>query len=73
MASRAVLVYNFDKMLSLPVSCKVIYTFIPFQYLAGYFDTTVGAKTEKDSYSKIVGKVDASAGEVLFLTDVSRG
>lgn len=43
------------------------------QYFAGFFDTSVGAKTETDSYKAVVGEMDVQASDVLYLTDVARG
>lgn len=40
------------------------------KYLAGHFDTKIGAKTEKDSYAAILKNIEATAEEALFLTDV---
>jgi len=37
---------------------------------SGYFDTTVGAKAETDSYRKIVASIGAPATQILFLSDV---
>lgn len=40
------------------------------KYLAGHYDTKIGAKTEKDSYAAILKNIEATAEEALFLTDV---
>lgn len=40
------------------------------KYLAGHYDTKLGAKTEKDSYEALLKNIEASAEEALFLTDV---
>jgi enolase-phosphatase E1 len=37
--------------------------------LRGYFDTTVGAKTDPASYRRIVAEVGAQPGDILFLSD----
>lgn len=42
------------------------------EFIAGYFDTTSGAKTEKDSYTAIAAEIGVNASEVLFLTDLPR-
>lgn len=42
------------------------------EYISGYFDTTTGEKTAKESYSKIIGEIGVSAGEALFLNDATR-
>lgn len=39
-------------------------------YLSGYFDTTVGAKTDASSYRVIADKTGSPAGEILFVSDV---
>ena len=39
-------------------------------YLGGYFDTTVGAKTNASSYRSISEAIAHSAPEVLFVSDV---
>lgn len=39
-------------------------------YLSGYFDTTVGAKTEVASYQKIAAQIGSAATEILFVSDV---
>lgn len=43
------------------------------KYLAGHYDTKIGAKTEKDSYEAILKNIEATAEEALFLTDVVAG
>lgn len=40
------------------------------KYLAGHYDTKIGAKTEKDSYEALLKNIEATAEEALFLTDV---
>lgn len=40
------------------------------KFLNAYFDTKVGAKIEKASYSDIVLTLGANANEILFVTDV---
>ncbi|XP_058465775.1 enolase-phosphatase E1 [Malaya genurostris] len=40
------------------------------KYLAGHYDTKIGAKQEKDSYEAILKNIEVSAEEALFLTDV---
>lgn len=39
--------------------------------LAGYFDTTTGAKQSPDSYRRIAGAIGAPSGSLLFLSDVA--
>jgi enolase-phosphatase E1 len=39
---------------------------------SGYFDTTVGGKTEPRSYQKIAASVGLPATEILFLSDIER-
>lgn len=36
---------------------------------SGYFDTTIGGKLEKDSYTRIVEEIGAAANDILFLSD----
>ncbi len=36
---------------------------------SGYFDTTIGAKKEPESYSKIAADIDVPEEEILFLSD----
>ncbi|CAB3372848.1 Hypothetical predicted protein [Cloeon dipterum] len=38
--------------------------------ITDYFDTDMGAKVEKESYTKIAEKIGKPIGEVLFFTDV---
>jgi enolase-phosphatase E1 len=38
-------------------------------FLAGFFDTAVGAKTSPDSYRRIAHGLNHDAGEVLFVSD----
>jgi len=42
------------------------------QHLSGYFDTTTGPKTEKESYSKIAATIGCPAGQIMFVTDISK-
>lgn len=42
------------------------------EFVAGNFDSTVGLKTEKDSYTAIVGEIGVSPAEVLYVTDLPR-
>lgn len=44
-----------------------------FQYIGGHFDTTVGAKTESESYKKISETIAIKPSRVLFVTDVVNG
>ena len=37
---------------------------------SGYFDTSIGAKQEVDSYRKIIGRIGLAPGEILFLSDI---
>jgi enolase-phosphatase E1 len=37
---------------------------------SGYFDTTVGAKREPDSYRKIAADIGLPPGDILFLSDI---
>jgi len=39
-------------------------------FISNYFDTTVGAKTDVESYRKIAAAVDLEADQVLFISDV---
>jgi enolase-phosphatase E1 len=39
-------------------------------FIAGFFDTGVGAKTSPDSYRRIARGLNYNAGEVLFVSDV---
>lgn len=41
-------------------------------FLRGYFDTTVGSKTDPDSYQAIVDRINAMPSQVLFVSDVLR-
>jgi enolase-phosphatase E1 len=38
--------------------------------LSDYFDTEIGSKVEKDSYTKIAEKIGKPVGEIIFFTDV---
>ena len=40
------------------------------RYLTAYFDTGVGAKSDADSYRRIVQLLGVPAARVLFLSDV---
>ncbi|KAH9419543.1 enolase-phosphatase E1-like [Dermatophagoides pteronyssinus] len=40
-------------------------------FISYYFDTNIGPKQSADSYRLITEKIDSSANEILFLTDVS--
>lgn len=40
------------------------------QYLSGHFDTLVGHKREKNSYTKILQEINCNSTETLFLTDI---
>lgn len=40
------------------------------KYLAGYYDTKIGAKQEKNSYEALLKNIEATGEEALFLTDV---
>ena len=37
---------------------------------SGWFDTTTGAKRERDSYARIAGTIGEAPGAILFLSDV---
>lgn len=37
---------------------------------SGYFDTSIGAKQDVDSYRKIIGHIGLAPGEILFLSDI---
>jgi enolase-phosphatase E1 len=39
-------------------------------FISNYFDTTVGSKTEVQSYRQIAAALDLDASEVLFISDV---
>ena len=41
-------------------------------YLAGFFDTRMGAKTEAESYAAIARAADVATREILFFSDVLR-
>lgn len=43
------------------------------KYLAGYYDTKIGAKQEKNSYEALLKNIEATGEEALFLTDVVAG
>lgn len=40
------------------------------KYLSGHYDTKIGAKREKESYTSILKNIESSPEEALFLTDV---
>ncbi len=40
------------------------------KYISAYFDTTTGAKKEKESYKIIAGSIDLPAEEMVFISDV---
>lgn len=40
------------------------------KYLAGHYDTKIGAKREKESYESILKNIESSGEKALFLTDV---
>jgi len=40
------------------------------RYLSSYFDTTVGSKTDPDSYQKIAAVLGSSTPETIFISDV---
>lgn len=40
------------------------------KYFAGYYDTKIGAKQEKDSYAAILKNIEVTAEDALFLTDI---
>lgn len=44
-----------------------------FQVFTNFFDTTIGPKTDSDSYKKIVAEIKSPAEEILFLTDLPEG
>ena len=39
------------------------------EYISGFFDTRIGAKTESDSYRRIAESLGRAASEVLFVSD----
>ena len=39
-------------------------------FISNYFDTTVGSKTDVQSYRQIAAALDLAASEVLFISDV---
>ena len=41
-------------------------------FLRWYFDTTIGAKGESDSYRRIAGSIGVETGRALFVSDVTR-
>lgn len=40
-------------------------------HISGYFDTSVGAKTNPNSYKKIAGAIEKNPSEILFISDVT--
>lgn len=42
------------------------------RHLRWYFDTTTGAKTEAESYRRIAAAMNIEAGDVVFVSDVTR-
>jgi enolase-phosphatase E1 len=42
------------------------------RFLKGYFDTTVGPKTEAQSYAQIAQSFGVSTSDILFISDVTR-
>jgi enolase-phosphatase E1 len=40
-------------------------------HLSGYFDTTIGFKTEPDSYHRIAASLERAPEEILFVSDVA--
>lgn len=40
------------------------------EFISNYFDTTVGAKGDAESYRRIAGDLNLPAGEILFISDV---
>ncbi|MDH5231165.1 MAG: acireductone synthase [Gammaproteobacteria bacterium] len=55
---------------------KLLFAHTPFGDLtplfAGYFDTTIGAKVEPQSYLAIAKAIDLPPEEVLFLSDIKK-
>src|SRR6218665_1835693 len=43
------------------------------QLFSDQFDTTIGAKVEKESYERIAKAIDLSPERILFLTDIPKG
>ena len=41
------------------------------RFIDAYFDTTVGAKTSRDSYRSIAGTLQCTPGAMLFISDVA--
>src|SRR5262249_16837985 len=42
------------------------------RFLRGYFDTTIGAKTDPESYKKIAERFQLPPQEIVFVSDVTR-
>jgi enolase-phosphatase E1 len=42
------------------------------RFINGYFDTTTGPKTEASSYQQIANEFNLAAGDVVFVSDVTR-
>jgi enolase-phosphatase E1 len=40
------------------------------RFLSAYFDTTIGTKTDPDSYEKIAKMLERSPAEIVFISDV---
>lgn len=40
---------------------------------SGHFDTTIGLKTESESYRTIARQIGISPDRILFLTDIEKG
>ena len=40
-------------------------------HLSGYFDTTIGFKTEPESYRRIAASLERPPEEILFVSDVT--
>jgi enolase-phosphatase E1 len=42
------------------------------EYISGFFDTRIGAKTESDSYKKIAASLKRAPDELLFISDAPK-
>lgn len=42
------------------------------QFIAGHYDTKIGAKVKSDSYQRISEDIGCAAGDILFLTDIPK-
>ena len=51
----------------------LIWMCLSLQLFADFFDTTIGSKTEKDSYKKIAEKIEIAENQILFITDSPEG